>query len=328
MLYIIRVLYFYYDCGMTIKFIDHTIIINKEHFMKIAFLIPVLEDIDISRTYDIIKESCDGTDFEIIFAINGKLNRLFTNLRNTFIDKSEVRAFMIDRPEDEHKLITIGMSYCNDYDATIIYSAKEEPNIDVIRAFITSWKAGNKIVYLKKEYSGLKNIVVSLKRAVYRTCIKMLGIFNDQCAETDIQLLDQDVVQTINQLPSKNRQLRVLDSFVGYSTDVIQLEIDSKVKENRTYISKPKSASTCNLVASVSLLALIVCIGLFVANNSLHWNLPILAIVGILVLAVGTAVISWIYYTKSSLLLRIGQLYDMNDLRDIENKLEKYNIKM
>ena len=71
MLYIIRVLYFYYDCGMTIRLIDHTIIINKEHFMKIAFLIPVLEDIDISRTYDIIKESCDGTDFEIIFAING-----------------------------------------------------------------------------------------------------------------------------------------------------------------------------------------------------------------------------------------------------------------
>ena len=126
--------------------------------MKIAFLIPVLEDIDISRTYDIIKEACDGTEFEIIFAINGKLNRLFTNLRNTFIDKAEVRAFMIDRPEDEHKLITMGMTYCNDYDATIIYSAKEEPNLDVIRAFITSWKAGNKIVYLKKEYSGLKNI--------------------------------------------------------------------------------------------------------------------------------------------------------------------------
>ena len=294
--------------------------------MKIAFLIPVLEDIDISRTYDIIKEACDGTEFEIIFAINGKLNRLFTNLRNTFIDKAEVRAFMIDRPEDEHKLITMGMTYCNDYDSTIIYSAKEEPNIDVIRAFITSWKAGNKIVYLKKEYSGLKNVIVTLKRAVYRTCIKMLGIFNDQCAETDIQLLDQDVVQTINQLPSKNRHLRVLDSFVGYSTDVIQLEIDSKVKENRTYISKPKSASNCNLVATISLLALFVSIGLLVINHTLKWNLPLFAIIGILVLCIGCSVVSWIYYTKAALLLRIGQLYDMNDLRDIENKLEKYNL--
>lgn len=296
--------------------------------MKIAFLIPVLEDIDISRTYDIIKESCDGTEFEIIFAINGKLNRLFTNLRNTFIDKSEVRAFMIDRPEDEHKLITIGMTYCNDYDATVIYSAKEEPNIDVIRAFITSWKAGNKIVYLKKEYSGLKNIVVSLQRAVYRTCIKLLGVFNDQCAETDIQLLDQDVVQTINQLPSKNRHLRVLDSFVGYSTDVIQLEIDSKVKENRTYISKPKSASTCNLVATISLLALFVCISMFVVNHVAHWHLPVWALIAFFVACIGLAVVTWIYYTKASLLLRIGQLYDMNDLRDIENKLEKYNINM
>ena len=247
--------------------------------MKIAFLIPVLEDIDLSRTYDIIKEACDGSEFEIIFAINGKLNRLFTNLRNTFIDKSEVRAFMIDRPEDEHKLITIGMTYCNDYDATIIYSAKEEPNIDVIRAFITSWKAGNKIVYLKKEYSGIKSLFVTLKRAVYRVCIRLLGIFNDQCAETDIQLLDQDVVQTINQLPSKNRHLRVLDSFVGYSTDTIQLEIDSKVKENRTYISKPKSASTCNLVANLALRSLIVSIVVFVMNHTLKWNLLFVALV-------------------------------------------------
>ena len=154
----------------------------------------------------------------------------------------------------------------------------------------------------------------------------MLGIFNDQCAETDIQLLDQDVVQTINQLPSKNRHLRVLDSFVGYSTDVIQLEIDSKVKENRTYISKPKSASNCNLVATISLLALFVSIGLLVINHTLKWNLPLFAIIGILVLCIGCSVVSWIYYTKAALLLRIGQLYDMNDLRDIENKLEKYNL--
>ena len=296
--------------------------------MKIAFLIPVLEDIDLSRTYDIINEACDGAKFEIIFAINGKLNRLFTNLRNTFIDKSEVRAFMIDRAEDEHKLITIGMSYCNDYDATIIYSAKEEPNIDVIRAFITSWKAGNKIVYLKKEYSGLKNIFVTLKRAIYRACIKMLGIFNDQCAETDIQLLDQDVVQTINQLPSKNRHLRVLDSFVGYSTDVIQLEIDSKVKENKTYITKPKSASHCNTAATISLLLVLALVTLITLNYSLQWNLSIILVIVGIVLAFSLCLFSWIYYTKASLLVRIGTLLDMNDLRDIENKLEKYNIKM
>ena len=296
--------------------------------MKIAFLIPVLEDIDLSRTYDIINEACDGAKFDIIFAINGKLNRLFTNLRNTFIDKSEIKAFMIDRAEDEHKLITIGMTYCNDYDATIIYSAKEEPNIDVIRAFITSWKAGNKIVYLKKEYSGIKNIFVTLKRAIYRLCIKMLGIFNDQCAENDIQLLDPDVVQTINQLPSKNRHLRVLDSFVGYSTDVIQLEIDSKVKENKTYISKPKSANTCRNVAIASIIGILAIIAFITLNYTLELNVSIILVIVGIVLAFCLGLLSWIYFTKSTLLTRIGNLIDINDLRDIENKLEKYNINM
>jgi hypothetical protein len=203
--------------------------------MKIAFIVPVLGEIDLQRTFGRISESCADDDFDIYFAINGKLNSFFTTVRTTFLNESRVKAFMVDRPVNEHKLITLGMELTEDYDATVIYSGKELPNKDVIKAFLSSWKAGNKIVYLKKEFSGFKKLWMKLKRAWYSLGIKMLGIFKDRCAETDIQLLDQDVVKTINQLPAKNRQLRVLDSFVGYPVDVIQLEIDSKVKDNNVY---------------------------------------------------------------------------------------------
>ena len=37
------------------------------------------------------------------------------------------------------------MEKCEDYDATIIYAGKEEINVDVVKAFITSHQAGNKI---------------------------------------------------------------------------------------------------------------------------------------------------------------------------------------
>ena len=113
--------------------------------MKIAFIVPVLDEINIDRTFKRISNSCD-TNFDVYFAINGKLNNLFTQIRSTFANESKVKAFMVDRPVNEHKLITLGMAMTGDYDATIIYSGKEEPNNDVIKAFISSWKAGNKIV--------------------------------------------------------------------------------------------------------------------------------------------------------------------------------------
>ncbi len=293
--------------------------------MKLAFIIPVLEEIELQETVNKINEGCD-IPHDIIFAINGKLNSLFTKVRTTFLEDASIKAFMVDRPVNEHKLITLGMEMTGEYDATIIYSAKEEPNVDVIKAFISSWKAGNKIVHLRKEYSGFKKIWVNLKRALYSLGIKMLGIFKDQLAETDIQLLDQDVVKTINQLPQKNRQLRVLDSFVGYSTDIIQIEIDNKIKENKVYYEKVKSQKVCAAVSLSSLLIAIICLTLGFVAVSLGWDMSVVVYILFFALGLFGLVMTYIYATKMTLHSRVGMVTEMTELNDLRNKLEKYNI--
>ena len=292
--------------------------------MKIAFIIPVMADVNLNRTFNRINEACPDDDFDIFFAINGKLNSFFTQVRTTFLTESRVKAFMVDRPINEHKLITLGMEMTADYDATIIYSGKEDPNIDVIKAFISSWKAGNKIVYLKKEYYGIKKLWVKLKRACYSLGIKALGIFKDMCAETDIQLLDQDVVKTINQLPAKNRQLRVLDSFVGYPTDVIQLEIDSKTKENKAYEDKIKASRVCGITSGIFLLVAIASFAIASIGIGFKWTL--LPVLYVLFFAVGAFIMSFVFLTKRSLHKRVGQMTEITELNDLRTKIEKYNI--
>lgn len=293
--------------------------------MKIAFIVPVLEEINLEKTFNRINEACD-IDHDVFFAINGKLNSFFTQVRTTFLSESSVKAFLVDRPVNEHKLITLGMQMTEDYDATIIYSGKELPNVDVVKAFIASWKAGNKIVYLKKEYSGFKKIGVNLKRAFYKMGVKMLGIFNDRCAETDIQLLDSDVVKTINQLPQKNRQLRVLDSFVGYPTDVIQLEIDGKMKENKSYDEKIKAYKVCGIVSIVSLLLAVALIAVGVLGIALGWQISAVLYITMFVLGLFGLVMAFVFAIKNQLHYRVGQVFDVAELRDLANKLEKYNI--
>ena len=294
--------------------------------MKIAFIVPVLKEINLEKTFSRISESCTDDEFDLYFAINGKLNSFFTTVRTTFLNDSRVKAFMVDRPVSEHKLITLGMEMVEDYDATIIYSGKELPNKDVIKAFISSWKAGNKIVYLKKEFSGFKKLAVKLQRAWYSFGIKMLGIFKDRCAETDIQLLDQDVVKTINQLPTKNRQLRVLDSFVGYPVDVIQLEIDGKSKENKHYEEKIKAYHVCKATSLSFLLGAVVCLGLGVTGIALKWSIHPVLYITLFALGLLGLIMSFVFDTKKKLHYRVGQAYEMPELNDLRNKLEKYNI--
>ncbi len=293
--------------------------------MKVAFIVPVLEEIDLESTVEKINEGCD-LDYDIFFAINGKLNSFFTKVRTTYLNNEKVKAFMVDRPVNEHKLITLGMEITAEYDATIIYSAKEEPNVDVIKAFLTSWKAGNKIVYLRKEYSGIKKLWVNLKRALYSLGIKMLGIFKDKLAETDIQLLDQDVVKTINQLPQKNRQLRILDSFVGYATDTIKIEIDNKSKENKKYNEKIKAQKACGIVSLVSLLTAIACLTVSFVAIGLKWNMSLVLYILLFSLGLFGLVLSYVYVTKMILHSRVGKVFEITELNDLRSKLEKYNI--
>ncbi len=293
--------------------------------MKIAFLVPVLDEINLEKTFNRINEACD-IEHDVIFAINGKLNSFFTQVRTTFLSEETVKAFMVDRPVNEHKLITLGMEMTEDYDATIIYSGKELPNVDVIKAFIASWKAGNKIVYLRKEYSGFKKLGVGIARSFYKMGIKMLGIFKDRCAETDIQLLDSDVVKTINQLPQKNRQLRVLDSFVGYPTDIIQLEIDSKMKENKNYEEKIKAYKVCSLISITSLILAIALIAVGTIGIVLRWEMPAVLYVLFYVLGLFGIALSFVYNIKRILHYRVGQVFEVPELKDLANKIEKYNI--
>ena len=293
--------------------------------MKVAFIIPVLDEINLEKTYNRINEACD-IPHDIIFAINGKLNSFFTQVRTTFLNDASVKGFMVDRPVNEHKLITLGMELAEDYDATIIYSGKELPNVDVIRAFLASWQAGNKIVYLKKEYSGIKKLGIKIKRAIYSMGIKALGIFKDRCAETDIQLLDQDVVKTINQLPQKNRQLRVLDSFVGYATDVIQLEIDSKMTENKNYDEKIRAYKVSGILSGVSLLLAMALLVVGVLGVTFEWPVSVVLYIVIFLLSAFGFILSFVFAIRKTLHFRVGQLTDISELNDLRNKLEKYNI--
>ena len=295
--------------------------------MKFGFVVPVLSECDIQQRYAAIEEACKAcnADFEVIFAFNAKLNAQFSRVRTLYIDNKKVRAFKVNNNVNEHKLITIAMGYCEDYDATIIYSAKETINVEVLKTFIFSWQAGNKVVYLKKEYAHPKKIWVKFKTWLYNIGMKLLGVFKDFGGETDIQMLDKDVVITINQLPSKNRQLRVLDSFIGYNYDIIKMEVDSKVKDSKLYIEKTKGVKLSALGMGISYFLSIVFLtfALLTACNVIRLGVVWHIVWWFLVAC--TWVLSLIFYTKYQLGLRVGGNVDEKELIALASNLEKYN---
>lgn len=297
--------------------------------MKIGVIVPIVAECDLKKQYEILKSACDASDvnFDVIYALNNNMNKLFANIRSEFIEEENVRAIKFVHDINEHKMITVAMKHAEKYDAVIIYSAKEEFNEDVIKAFIASWKAGNKIVHLKKHYTGIKKFWVGLKRLIYRAGIKMLNIFFDRCAENDIQLLDQEVVKTINQLPAKNQQLRVFDSFVGYQTDVIELRVGKACKVNEAYIVKSKGFKTMKLISILSFILGTLFFAFEVVALVLEWKFSFILHLAIIVFALLFFVASFLFLTRATILFRAGEEFDAIEMKEVMDKCEKYNFK-
>ena len=266
--------------------------------MKVGFIVPVMSEVDVEVFVNNIKSACSDckVNYEIIFAVNNKENLMFQKIREVFIENAKIKSFRVDRNANEHTLITLAMGMCEKYDATIIYSAKEDANPDVIKAFINSWEAGNKIVYLKKLYSGIRGWFQAFKNMFYRLGMKIIGVFKDGLAENDVQLLDLDVVKTINQLPGKNQQLRALDSFVGYVTDTIYMEVDSKSKVNPAYVEKGKSYKRNSIVANSLFIIGGLCAILSIVALCV-WSFPVIIHILLWSVFAITMVASLIFYT-------------------------------
>ena len=296
--------------------------------MKIGFVVPVIKEFDIDLAYNNIEKACLDckAEFEIIFALNTNLNTTFTNIRSKFVENSKVSAFMVDKKVEQHQLITIAMEYCEGFDATVIYTAKEDFNVEVIKAFITSWQAGNKIVYLKKIYTGFNKFMQSVGRAFYNIGTKVVGVYKDMHTENDIQLLDRDVILTINKLPEKNRQLRTLDSFIGYPYDIIHMQINKPSGKSKEYDEKPKkfytNISLAYVFLALSCLSLITDFVLIIANvkaGLLGHFLLWFAVFAFLYAFI-------IYFTKAKLVTRVGVPQDREEIKSLTEKIEKYNI--
>ena len=155
----------------------------------------------------------------------------------------------------------------------------------------------------------------------------MLNIFFDRCAENDIQLLDQEVVKTINQLPAKNQQLRVFDSFVGYQTDVIELRVGKACKVNEAYIVKSKGFKTMKLISILSFILGTLFFAFEVVALVLEWKFSFILHLAIIVFALLFFVASFLFLTRATILFRAGEEFDAIEMKEVMDKCEKYNFK-
>jgi dolichol-phosphate mannosyltransferase len=176
----------------------------------------------LTQVMDTLKES-----YEIIFVNDGSRDKTVELAKAICNDDKRVKLLSFSRNFGHQPAITAGMNFSAG-NAVIIIDADLQDPPEVIPDMIKKWKSGYMVVYGKR---AKREGETKFKKVTAKCFYRALNSLSDVEMPTDtgdFRLIDRKVCDVLNELPEKNRYVRGLVSWIGFSqTDV------SFVRESR-----------------------------------------------------------------------------------------------
>jgi polyisoprenyl-phosphate glycosyltransferase len=161
-------------------------------------------------------------DYEVIFVDDGSRDATPQILASLNQVDPHIRVIRFSRNFGHQAALQAGMDASRG-DALVFMDADLQDPPEVIADFISQWEAGYEIVYAIRKRRK-ENI---FKRACYKTFYRSLQIVANidlPLDAGDFCLMDRRVVDALTALPERNRFLRGLRSWVGFSQVGVEYE--------------------------------------------------------------------------------------------------------
>lgn len=154
-------------------------------------------------------------DFELILVENGSRDNSYKSLQSYAEKDSRIKVIQLARNVGCDGGIEAGMQQSKGDSLVIMMADLQEP-VELISEFIKRWEQGYDIVYgivKKRTASFSKNIFSVL---FYKVINLLTGNMFPENA-SDFRLIDKKVYQTINNMQERNKYLRGLIAWTGFS---------------------------------------------------------------------------------------------------------------
>jgi dolichol-phosphate mannosyltransferase len=186
----------------------------------ISFVIPVYNESEsiphlISSLTGFVKKN-KKYRFELVLVENGSQDNSFTLLKKAAQKNKIIKVIQLIKNVGCDGGIEAGIHYAKGDSVVIMMADMQEP-LSVVNTFIRSWEKGYDIVYgvVKKRTAGF---LVNLGSRIFYKLINALtnNMFPENAS--DFRLIDRKVCISINSLKEKNKYLRGLIMWTGYSS--------------------------------------------------------------------------------------------------------------
>jgi len=248
-------------------------------------------------------------NFEIIFINDGSIDRSLEILTQLRASDSRVKVISLSRNFGHQNAVTAGLAHCIGKSVVVIDCDLQDPP-ELIPQLYEAWIAGAAVVNaVRRNREGETYFKKITAKSFYRLFQRMVP-FDIPLDSGDFRLMDRVVVDTILNLPEKNKFIRGLVAWSGFTQVSIEYERSSRFAGTTKYSLSKMLKLSIDAITSFSLtplrIASLLGFALFFLSTLTIPVIAVLRIFGISGLGGQTTVIEFVVLFGGLNLLILG----------------------
>jgi polyisoprenyl-phosphate glycosyltransferase len=219
-----------------------------------SFIIPIYnEEETISRLYErvsVVMNRMDGP-VELILVNDGSHDRSLSMIRALRQRDKRVCYVSLARNFGHQIAVTAGLNFVRGAVAVILDADLQDPP-ELIPEMVTLWRQGYQVVYAQRTKRRREGWFKRLTAYGFYRLLQRLSDIKIPTDTGDFCLLDRQVVDLLNAMPERNRYIRGLRSWVGFSQTAIHFERDPRFAGEVKYTFRKSFTLAINSILSFS----------------------------------------------------------------------------
>lgn len=259
--------------------------------VKYSVVVPVFNEEEVLKmSYERLKKVMEQIgNYEIIFVNDGSRDKTLDILKDLAAADKMVKVISFSRNFGHQEAVSAGLANVSGQAVIIIDADLQDPP-EVIPEMIKEWMKGSDIVYGKRAKREGETLFKKFTAWGFYRVLNMLGAQKVPRDTGDFRLIDRKVADVLNNMPEKNRFLRGMSSWAGFSQKPYEYVRDARAAGKTKYTLKKMLKLAGDGITSFS-------------NKPL--KLP-------LVLGVAVIVLSFLYTALSIVLWSLGAWNEMH----------------
>lgn len=213
-------------------------------------------------------------DYEIILVENGSTDGSLRIIKDLSGKDSHIKYVSLSRNFGHQGAIIAGLTYARGA-AVISLDADLQHPPELIPKLVGLWRKGNEVVYtIKKIDAQEKGWRLFLTKIFYKL-INSISDLDLSYGQSDYRLLDRKIVDEVLKIPEKNKFLRGMVHWVGFSQTGVEYEVEPRKRGSSKFSFRNYINFALDGIFSFSTIPLRVFLwcGLAVASFCVIWGL-------------------------------------------------------